>query len=244
MFGCETVLFSETKISELETIQSQVAKQILGVSKNTSNICAQTELGFKPIRLVLALCQLQFYFRVLRLPDSRWVKIALLNHLTGTWHSPYLAYITKLRTATSLYEAPPSLLHLRRHLFQWALFQTNSALHSSHLNHIQPLFSFQKALYVCLSKHLNVIASFKFLNAHLGNKAPLTGLPSVPNSNAQQRGASVVCLSICSKYSSSDRPQHIQDTLCLLWISNSKDVRTVCQWERCIRPACNSRGIP
>ena len=92
------------------------------------------------------------------------------------WHSPYLTYITKLRTATSLYEAPPSLLHLRRHLFQWALFQTNSALHSSHLNHIKPLSSFQKALYVCPSKHLNVIASFKLLNAHLGNKAPLTGL--------------------------------------------------------------------
>ena len=176
MFGCETVLFSETKISELETIQSQVAKQILGVSRNTSNICAQTELGFKPIRLVLALCQLQFYFRVLRLPNSRWVKIALLNHLAGTWHSPYLTYITKLRAASSLYEAPPSLLHLRRHLFEWALFKTNLTLSSSSLTHIQPLLSFRKALYVCPSKHLNIIASFKLLNAQLGNKAPLTGL--------------------------------------------------------------------
>ena len=85
-------------------------------------------------------------------------------------------YITKLRIATSLHEAPPSLLHLRRHLFEWALFQTNSTLRNSSLKHIQPLISFKKALYVCPSKHLNIIASFKLLNAQLGNKAPLTGL--------------------------------------------------------------------
>ena len=50
LFGCDSILFFETRIAELECIQSRVAKRILEVSKNTSNVCAQTEIGFKPIR--------------------------------------------------------------------------------------------------------------------------------------------------------------------------------------------------
>ena len=175
LYGCETVIFSNAKVEELETIQAQVAKRILGVPKNTSNLCAQTELGFKPIRLVLLLKQLKFYFRVLRLPNSRWVKIALLNHLSGTWHSPYLDYICGLRVMVSLHDAPPTLHYLRQHLFQWSLFQINSSLRSGSLSYIPPIESFHKALYVHPSKHLNVIASFKLSNSGLGNKCPNPG---------------------------------------------------------------------
>ena len=178
LFGCESVLFSDTKLGELEVIQSQVAKRILGVPKNTSNICAQTELGFKPIKLRLILLQLQFYFRVLWLPNSRWVKIALLDHLTGSWVSPYIQYISKLRSKVSLYDPPPTLHYLRQHVFKWALFDTNqSLLNSTSLSGIPALESFKKAEYVRPSRYLNVIASFKLKNAGLGNKCPLSGYP-------------------------------------------------------------------
>ena len=175
LFGCDSILFSETRIAELECIQSRVAKRILGVSKNTSNVCAQTEIGFKPIRLLLCLQQLKFYFRVLRLPDSRWVKVALLEHLSGGWVSPYLTYICNLRTAASLQDEPSSMLYLRKHMFQWALWRTNIFFTNTSLPCLEPLQSFKKEWYVCPSQHLATIASFKLANAGLGNKCPLPG---------------------------------------------------------------------
>ena len=175
LFGCETLLLCETKVSELESIQSQVAKRILAVSKNTVNIAAQTELGFPPIRMVLYLRQLQFYFRVLRLPDSRWAKVALLDHLRGSWASPYLAYIYKLRSTVSLFSEPPNKHYLRQHLYHWALSMTNSSLLSHHLPGLVPLASFKRQHYVFAHDHLSTLASFRLSNAGLGNICPLPG---------------------------------------------------------------------
>ena len=175
MFGCETMLLCETKVAELESIQSQVAKRILAVSKNTVNIAAQTELGFPPIRMVLYLRQLQFYFRVLRLPDSRWAKIALLDHLSGGWASPYVPYICKLRAATSLFASPPNEHYLRQHLYHWALSETNSSLLSHSLPGLDRLASFKRQPYVFAHQHLSTLASFRLSNAGLGNRCPLPG---------------------------------------------------------------------
>ena len=82
LFGCESILFTDSKIMELERIQSQVAKCVLGVPVSTASVCAQTELGILPFRHLLYRLQLSFYFRVLSLPKSRWVKQALDEHLS------------------------------------------------------------------------------------------------------------------------------------------------------------------
>ena len=88
--GCDMIPFCDTRIEDIERIQSQVAKFALGVSRSTSNVCAQTELGMKTFRQHLYERQLKFYFRVLFLPESRWVHQALVEHLSGGWSSPYL----------------------------------------------------------------------------------------------------------------------------------------------------------
>ena len=88
LYGFESIVFSETTILGLERTQSEIAKHILGLSTNTVNVCAQTELGIIPYRFYLYHAQLRFYFRVLYLPDSRWVKKALLEHLSLSWTSP------------------------------------------------------------------------------------------------------------------------------------------------------------
>ena len=175
LFGCESILFSESKITELESVQAQVAKRILGVPKNSSNVGAESELGFKPFRLVLFLHQLKFYFRVLGLPPSRWVRIALLDHLSGAWPSPYLSYVCRLRTEVSLFFEPPTLLYLQKHLFHWALEKMNSVLSSDALPCLVPVLSFRKQPYVCSSGGLDTISSFRLSNAGLGNKFPVLG---------------------------------------------------------------------
>ena len=48
--GCESIIFSDTTIEEIDKIQSQVAKFALGVPINTPNVCAQSELGMKTFR--------------------------------------------------------------------------------------------------------------------------------------------------------------------------------------------------
>ena len=83
--GCEMIPFSDNTLTSIERIQAQVAKFVLGVSVSTPNICAQTELGLKPFRQLLWEHQLKFFFRVLTLPSSRWVRVALDEHLSGRW---------------------------------------------------------------------------------------------------------------------------------------------------------------
>ena len=112
--GCEVIPFSETSIEAIEAIQSQLAKQTLGVPLSTANICAQTELGLRPFWMLLYQHQLQlnFYVRVMNLHQSRWVRRVLVDHLEGGWSSPYIANILKLRQKLCLLFAPPSIKFL------------------------------------------------------------------------------------------------------------------------------------
>ena len=130
LFGCESIIFKETNILAVERIQSQVAKSILGVPSNTANICAQTELRLFSFRHLLYKTQLKFYFRVLDLPCTRWVKQAMLDHLSLSWQSPYLAFITSIRENVMLPFVPPTMRYLKIHLVQWSLSVTNHAISS------------------------------------------------------------------------------------------------------------------
>ena len=96
--GCEVIQFTESNINIIERIQSQVAKIALSVPQNTSNVCAQTEMGMKPFRMRLYELQLGYYIRLLNLSRDRWVHKVLYDHLTGGWHSPYMAYISRITT--------------------------------------------------------------------------------------------------------------------------------------------------
>ena len=177
MYGCESVIFSESKLLELEKIQSQVAKWILGVPRSSANICAQTELGFKPFKLLIYRQQLGFYFRVLSLNSDRWVSLAMRCHLDNSWSSPYVDYICKLRGEVSLYDPSPSRNYLEQHLNQWFLNRINDQILSKSLPCIEPLTCFRKERYAYSHKYMGSIASFRLSNAGLGNRFALQGLP-------------------------------------------------------------------
>ena len=176
--GCDMIPFCETRILEIEMIQSQVAKFALGVSKTTSGSCAQSELGMKPFRQHLYERQLKFYFRVLYLPESRWVHQALLEHLSGVWASPYLDYISSVRSKLGLYKAPRTQGSWRRLVFDHFLNSSNNAL--AGLSCIRPLKRFARLPYVCESDWSTVISEFKLESEGLGNKHPRNGRPRKP----------------------------------------------------------------
>ena len=172
LYGCESIVFSETTILGLERIQAEIAKNILGLSSNTANICAQSELGILPFRFSLYRSQLRFYFRVLYLPDGHWVKKALLEHLSLAWPSPYLKNIISIREKVQLPFVPPTLRYLGTHLYQWSLSQTNSVVSQLHLPHVGTLSKYCRQPYVFEHPHLPTIAQFRLSNAGLGNRRP------------------------------------------------------------------------
>ena len=171
--GCETIIFSDTTIEEIDKIQSQVAKFALGVPINTPNVCAQSELGMKTFRYQLYNRQLCYYFRVLHLPKSRWVYQALLDHLNCDWASPYLHYISSLRTQLGLFAAPSSPISVKGFCYEYFLKHVNQVLDKCEW--ISDLSSFSRQAYVSENKMSAVISEFKLANEGLGNKHPVQG---------------------------------------------------------------------
>ena len=171
--GCESIIFSETTIEEIEKVQSQVAKFALGVPINTPNICAQSELGMKKFRHQLYNRQLGFYFRILYLPKSRWVHQALMDHLEGSWDSPYLQYISSLRRQVGLFQAPSLPVSVKGLCYENFLAQTNSILEG--MEWMPKIESFTRQAYVSENQLSSVIAQFKLANEGFGNKHPIKG---------------------------------------------------------------------
>lgn len=65
LYGCEMIPFSETAISEIERVLSQVVQYALGLPQSAASVCDQVDLGMKPFKQVLYEAQLKYYARVL-----------------------------------------------------------------------------------------------------------------------------------------------------------------------------------
>ena len=170
--GCEVIPFSDATIEAIERLQSQLAKSILGLRQTAPNICAQTELGFKPFRMLLWKHQLGFYQRLIKLPGKRWASRALSEHLAGTWSSPYVAYITRIMEKIKMFDILPTERGLDLHLNEWAINETNRKISMGKLPCISPITEFSRQSYVYEQKQLSIIAEFRLSCAGLGNKAP------------------------------------------------------------------------
>ena len=122
--------------------------------------------------------QIRFYFRILFLDSSRWVKQALLDHLSGSWKSPYLAHINAVRSELGIFDAPFEAVVWKRLCYNYFLSVTNTTI--SHVPWLEPLERFSRLPYVCESKWSTVISQFRVGNEGLGNKQPRTGYQRKP----------------------------------------------------------------
>ena len=175
LFGCEMMTFTEETIKAVERVQSGVAKYALCLPYGAPNICAQSELGMKTFRQVLYERQLGFFRRVLFLDNHRWVKIALMDHLSGEWLSPYMAYICSVRSKLGLFSVPPSEKLLKIDIMDWFLSSLNAEINSLDLPALLPVVRLDRASYVCEHKNASVLACFKMGVAGLGNREPRLG---------------------------------------------------------------------
>ena len=175
LYGTEMVPFSETTILEIERTQNQIAKYALGVPLGTAGICAQLDLGMKPFRQLLYEHQLKFYIRVLKLDSKRWVKQALLDHLSLAWPSPYISNILAIRTKLGLYEMPMSPARLLRFTMGFFVSATNDRLASLSLPWLKPIKRFKRQVYVKEDEASATLSQFRYDVANMGSKYPRVG---------------------------------------------------------------------
>ena len=117
--------------------------------------------------------QLKFFFRVLALDESRWVKQALLDHMSTNWTSPYLAYIWKIRSELGIFKARFKAVEWKRITYNYFLSLTNQTLALTPW--LKPLDGFVRLPYVCESQWSTIIAEFRLGCEGLGNKQPRSG---------------------------------------------------------------------
>ena len=175
LFGCEMIPFSESAISEIERVQCQVAKYALGVPLSTAGTCAQTELGMKPFRQALYEAQLQYYVRVLGLEDSRWVKQALLDHLSTSWESPYVKYINKVRVELGLVSLPLYETKLKKVINDYFIDRLNGDIGGFALPWIRPVVRLRRFRYAREGTASETISQFRYDVVNIGNKFPRVG---------------------------------------------------------------------
>ena len=171
--GCEMIPFCETKISEIERIQAQVAKFALGVSSSFPNISSQSELGLKPFRQILYERQIKFFFRLLYLPAERWAHQALQEHLSGVWSSSYMPYIASIRSELRIFTSTNIPSFWKPLSAEFFLARCNKSLEKHQW--VRPVKKLSRASYVSENDMSAVITEFKFDNANLGNKSPRLG---------------------------------------------------------------------
>lgn len=69
----------------MEAIQLSLAKGILGVRPSTANVVVYTELGFKPISLLISERKLRYVLSIMKpsYKGSEIVKVLMIQHLTA-----------------------------------------------------------------------------------------------------------------------------------------------------------------
>ena len=177
LWGTDFIPFTEEKVEELDRLQSQLAKSLLGLPIGASNVCAQETMGWRTIRHLLAEKQLKFYFRLLNLPATRWSRKALMDHMSGQWVSHYLSNIFKIREKVGMLVLPSSSSILSLELNFFFLKATNDCIASKDLPAVQHISSFKPRRFLTEKPESVELSRFRYAAASIGYKAPLPGCP-------------------------------------------------------------------
>ena len=129
-FGCEAIPMSETAMNEVTRQQVGMSKAVLGLPQCAPNISGDVLLGTKPFRDDVFGMQLKFYVRLQQQKDSRWSKDALLDHLRGSWSSPYIKHIVAIKKEVGMIRGPVSAKHVEIALRYYSLEKLNAKLSS------------------------------------------------------------------------------------------------------------------
>ena len=125
------------------------------------NFVAQTEMGFRDFAHSLWSQQLKAFTRWRDLPDSRWPKLAMLEHLTSTeWHSKYFEYIVNIKNTISLPFVYSEEM-IESHLSNFFLKKLNSDIVKSNLPAYKPVLVIKRNDFVNESETSALLTGIK-----------------------------------------------------------------------------------
>ena len=96
-------------------------------------------MGLKPFKQILYSAQLSFFARVFNLPDERWAKDALMENILGGWRSPYIDYLSSIRSEVGMFNWPTSKKEVDLVLDYHFLSQANKEIVRLDLPALEPL---------------------------------------------------------------------------------------------------------
>ena len=161
LFGCESIPFSETTIIAINRIQSQLFKAILSLSISVHNIVAQTEFGIPHFASFLYKRQLNACMRWLKLPRSRWANLAMSEHLSSNWQSPYWKYICGIKDKLSL-PCLYSKSYINERVDQYFLNTLNIEIVKANLPTLKPVKRLKRAPYLSENSLSSLLVGIKY----------------------------------------------------------------------------------
>ena len=157
LYATEFVAFSDITIKEINSIQSSLAKSVLGLPQNEPNFVAQTELGWPHFGATLRTHQLNAFNKLIHKPKSSWASLALMEHLSNTWRSYYMDYISKIKNDTKLYVAGNKKLH-EIFMQNYYNLHISNKINKMNLPYYKDNVIFKKANYISENDYTGLIA--------------------------------------------------------------------------------------
>ena len=168
LYASETVCFTKTDLNKLDAIQCGVARKICQVDNSTGGVASLIETGLTPLSILIKVKKLKFYFNTKELGDTRLVKQALNENMSGNWKSKFMSGIEA--TLSEYEDCDPDELQQT-----W----TSEFFESELERCFKSLCIFPRNYDIGVrSEFLNdswqsgVLCSFRAGNACLGNRAP------------------------------------------------------------------------
>ena len=155
-FGCEATPMSITAMDEVTRQQVSMGKSVLGLPMCAPNISGDVLLGTRPFRDELYAMQLKFYLRLQQQDNGRWSKDALLDHLKGSWASPYIKHIVEIKKEVGMAQGPVSRKHVDIVVDHYSLQKLNDKLYNLDLPALRRITKFSVAPHVNESEESQV----------------------------------------------------------------------------------------
>ena len=188
----DAIPISNSVIEELEIVQNQIGKALLGVPQCTANTVVQVELGWKPLRLLLELNKLRFSQRVYceDFKGSELLKTCMmgcLSALGNQYRSNLLSYILGNHA-----RFPEELMSiLRKQLVQVYEMKVLAQIQEMVTLKLLPIprkwWTLQK--HVENSRWSQILVKFRSMNAGLGNRDAFRTADAI----CQDRGRILQC---------------------------------------------------
>ena len=148
---------SKTAMDEVTRQQVGMSKAVLGLPQCAPNISGDILLGTRPFQDDLYATQLRFYLKLQQQDDRRWSKDALLDHLRGTWVSPYMKHIIKIKDEVGMIRGPVTNKQIQVVVGHYSLQKINDKIYDLNLPALKKVTKLEVAPHVNESKESQVL---------------------------------------------------------------------------------------